>query len=51
MRVCDMCDKRKPRRLVKVKDVQYGKSFQEYDLCEKCYNEIFKPVVLGRMKT
>lgn len=44
MRVCDMCDKRKPRRLVKVKDVQFGKSFQEYDLCTSCRQEVLKAI-------
>lgn len=46
MRICDNCEKRKPRRLVKVKDVLYGKGFsEEMDLCETCYQKIFGAIL------
>jgi hypothetical protein len=41
MRVCDNCEAKKPRRLVKIKDILYGKGFTEIDLCEKCYKQLF----------
>lgn len=45
MRICDDCEKRKPRRLVKVKDVLYGKGFSEIDLSETCYQKTFGAIL------
>lgn len=44
MKICDNCGGKKVRRLIKVKDVIYGKGFSDFDFCEKCFQKIFKPV-------
>jgi hypothetical protein len=41
MTMCDSCMTPKPRRVVKVKDLLYGKSFTEYNLCENCFRKLF----------
>lgn len=51
MRICDNCETKKPRRLVKIKDVLYGKSFTEIDLCEKCYKQLLGEVEKKRRLT
>lgn len=45
MRICDACEKSKARRLLKVKDMIYGKGFVEYDLCEKCWQQIMTSTI------
>lgn len=47
MRICDKCKdpKRKVRRLVKIKDLLFGKGFKEFDLCEQCYKEMMNPIL------
>ncbi len=44
MKICDKCGKKSVRRLVKVKDVIYGKGFTDFDFCENYFQQIFKPV-------
>lgn len=51
MIVCDKCQKRNPRRRILVKDVQYDKSRgngKQYDLCEACYQAMFKTLIANR---
>lgn len=48
MKICDKCGTKKVRRLVKVKDVLYGKGYTDYDLCEKCFNETFAEIKKNR---
>lgn len=47
MIVCDIC-KKNPRRKIMVKDVIYDKaksSGTRFDLCEKCYKEVFAEIL------
>jgi len=50
MTMCDSCMVPKPRRLVKVKDLLYGKSFTEYHLCENCFRKRFKELDQNKAK-
>lgn len=51
MTMCDKCMVPKPRRLVKVKDLLYGKRFTEYNLCENCFRKLFGELDQNRAKT
>lgn len=50
MTMCDSCMVPKPRRVVKVKDLLYGKSFTEYNLCENCFRKLFKELDQNKAK-
>ena len=50
MTMCDSCMTPKPRRVVKVKDLLYGKSFTEYNLCENCFRKLFKQLDQNKAK-
>lgn len=52
MIVCDKYQKRNPRRRILVKDVQFDKSRsngKQYDLCEQCFQKVFKEVLANQM--
>jgi len=50
MTTCDECGVPKPRRQIKVKDLQYGKGIIQYDLCENCFRKKFKSIIDNRAK-
>lgn len=50
MTVCDDCQVPKPRRIIKVKDLLYGKTYTEYNLCENCYRKLFHKLNENRTK-
>lgn len=52
MIVCDIC-KKNPRREITVKDMLYDKPRsrgQRFDLCEKCFKEVFKEVLAKKQQ-
>lgn len=52
MIVCDIC-KKNPRREITVKDMLYDKPRSKgtrFDLCEKCFKEVFKEVLAKKQQ-
>lgn len=50
MKICDVCGKKRPRREIKVKDLQWGNksNISSFELCEKCYQKQFKDLIAAQ---